>query len=282
MKAIRKLIDQLDQIPLNLHIESRSQQNTFSFSYESYHNDRIYGKYYETLKHPKNIWIVLYHGLGAHTSTQGYLEFVTWWTDQGFDVIGIDMRNQGGLTKGFPIPDPHGLYLSGMDRFEHYYYTVLYLDAYRLIDVAKFIKNQKVIVNGGSQGGTLALFTGATHPDVELILADMPSNIDLETLIHNSTGGFKVFKDYQITPPSWLFENIDLLNYAKEIKKPVLLASGTDDSVCPISTVDMFFDQLDCVKTFLRYDHYGHGGYDHLHFPEKLHFIHHHIQKKDK
>jgi cephalosporin-C deacetylase len=273
MKKMIALIDHIKQKPLNLSIESNIHRDGTMFSYLSYHNDRIYGRYFEATLNIKNKWIILYHGLGAHTNTEGYLTFVSWWNAQGYDVIGMDVRHQGGLTKGFPEPNPKGLYLSGIENFENYYYTAIYIDAYRLVDVAYQIKQQAIIANGGSQGGTLSLFVGATHPKINLILADMPSNIDIKTLINHSTGGYKAFLDFKIIPPNWLFEEIDLMSYVKEIKKPVLMASGSDDTVCPISTAEHFFESLDCKKSFMRYDHYGHGGYDIQHFLEKIKFI---------
>lgn len=281
MRYMQKLIDQLNLKPLDIIMDVNNNKHGIMFSFSSYHDDRIYGRYFEAKLNSINAWIILYHGLGAHTLTEGYLEFVSWWNTQGFDVIGMDVRHQGGLTKGTPLPDARGLYLSGINHLENYYYTSIYLDAYRLVDVAHQIKQQNIIVNGGSQGGTLALFAGATHPKVNLILADMPSNINLHTLINHSTGGYKAFIDHAVTQPKWLFEEIDLIHYAKAIKKPVLIASGTDDTVCPISTAEAFFAALECDKSFIRYDHYGHGGYDTLHFPEKLKFIKEH-QKKDR
>lgn len=281
MKKMKTLINTLSQKPLNLTFETDNHKQGILFSYLSYHDDRIYGRYFEATSNIKDAWIILYHGLGAHTLTEGYLEFVTWWNNQGYDVIGMDVRHQGGLTKGLPAVDSRGLYLSGMNSFENYYYTAVYMDAYRLVDVAYQIKKQTIIVNGGSQGGTLSLFVGASHPKIHLVLADMPSNINLLTLINQSTGGFKAFLDHNITPPKWLFDEIDLMSYVKNIKKPVLLASGTDDTVCPMSTIEKFYLSLTCEKSFIRYDHYTHGGYDTLHFPEKLKFIHQ-FQKKDK
>lgn len=282
MDQMKQLLTKMNDIPIDLLYEKQEEKTGILFSYLSLHHDRVYGRFFESKEKSKNAWIVLYHGLGAHTLTKGYLEFVKWWTDEGFDVIGIDMRHQGGLTKGNPEPDQRGLYLSGLSDFEHYYYTAVYLDSYRLIDVALQIKSHPmVIANGGSQGGALALFVGAMHPKTSLILADMPSNTDIKTLIHGSTGGFKAFLDHEVTPPYWLLSEIDLLNYAPKIKVPVLLTSGTLDQICPLSTAEKLFLSLDGDKTFMHYDAYGHGGYDEIHFPEKLKTIRYY-QKKDR
>lgn len=260
--------------PLLLTHQPTATQHRNVISYQSLHDDRIFGHVFEASDPSKHAWMVLFHGLGAHTLTPGYLEFVSWWNEQGYDVIGMDCRHQGGLTKGYPPVHPQGLYLSGLDHLSTYYYTALYVDAYRLIDVARTLKpDHHIYVTGGSQGGALALFAGATHPDVALVMADMPSNTDIHMLISSSTGGFKAFLDHGFSAPEWLVPNIDLLSYASIIKKPVLLASGSDDRVCPIETAETLFKQLQSDKMFYRYEHFGHGGYDDLHFPRKLEFI---------
>ena len=280
MKKMQNLILKLNQKPLDFKIESHDSTNGVLFSYRSHHNDLILGRYWNAEFNIKNVWIILYHGLGAHTGTAGYLEFVSWWTKKGYDVIGMDVRNQGGLTKGHPAPNPKGLYLSGLSSFNQYYYTSVYADAYRLIDVAHLIKpHSEIIVNGGSQGGALALFAGAIHPLVDLILADMPSNIDIKKLIEASEGGFTAFLSNHIIPPKWLFEEIDLLSYANDIKKPTLIASGDKDLVCPTETAKTLFNELNVEKSFILYETYGHGGYDVMHFPKKIEFINKHEKK---
>jgi len=274
MKKMQNLILELNQKPLDFKIESLDTANGVLFSYLSHHDDLVYGRYWNAESGTKNKWIILYHGLGAHTGTPGYLEFVFWWTKKGYDVIGMDARNQGGLTKGHPATNPKGLYLSGLSSFNQYYYTSVYSDAYRLIDVAHLIKpHSEIIVNGGSQGGALALFVGAVHPLVDLILADMPSNVDIKKLIHTSEGGFKAFLSNNVIPPKWLFEEIDILSYAHVIKKPVLIASGDKDLVCPIETAKALMNELSGEKSFILYENYGHGGYDLMHFPKKIEFI---------
>lgn len=273
MQHIKKMLQELNLLPLDF--KHTSQESLFGqgFSFLSLKQQIIYGTYWKSAQPTKKTWLVLYHGLGAHTQTEGYISFVKDWLLQGYDVIGIDVRGQGGRTKMHLPVDPKGLYVTGYPNVDDYYYSLIYMDSYRLIDICKKLEpDHRIIVNGGSQGGALALFVGAMHPNVDLILADMPSNTDISVLIHESTGGFKAFQHLSSVEP-WLMSEIDLLSYAPMIKKPVLLASGTLDTVCPTKTCETLYQELKSKKALYLYPGFGHGGYDALHFKNKLKFI---------
>ncbi len=267
------------QIPMSLE---RLEHDGFRFM--SSLDTWIYGQLFKPM-HPRQTSevIVLYHGLGAHLNTQGYIDIAQSWTERGFYVIGMDCRHQGGKTLGFPQRDPEGLYLSGMDQEKTYYYRQIYLDAYRLIDVAlMLIPNAHLYATGGSQGGALAIFAGTFHDAVELVMADMPSCIDIPYLIDKTESGFKVFKPYvkKMHPDALrmldTLSTIDLSIISKHIQKPVLLSSGDSDQICPLETTRLFYDLMDCKKKLVVYPGYGHGGFDALHLNEKLEWIRRH------
>ena len=278
MKILMNLIQKQLTEKLNLKITGSS------FSFDSSLNTRVYGSLFFAKKSRNNICIVMYHGLGAHTHTQGYIDLAHMWTEQGYDVIGMDIRHQGGLTTGHPKVSKNGLYTSGYESLETYYYTQIYIDTYLLLEVAKQIfPNHLLIANGGSQGGALALISAALHPDIALCIADMPSNTDIPYLMHHSDSRFKDFNLLITLNPSQkthienILIDIDVLSYAKMIKVPTLLASGSNDQVCPTITTSKLYDLLTCKKDFCIYEGFGHGGYDDIHFPKKLEFIHHHL-----
>jgi len=266
----------------NQHIKVQLKQfNDGSFCFMSSLDTWIYGQVFEPIHKPSfPEVIVLYHGLGAHLNTQGYIDIAQSWTKKGFYVIGMDVRNQGGKTQGFPIRHPNGLYMSGYESSKTYYYHQVYLDAYRLIDVASMLlPDAKIYVTGGSQGGALAIFAGTYHPNVALVMADMPSCIDIPYLIHQTESGFKVFKTDGSSHDSISNEvmqtllEIDLLIICKDLSKPILLASGDKDRICPLETTQSFYHQLTCEKELIVYKGYGHGGFDDLHWHEKHRFI---------
>lgn len=264
---------------ININLEHNKDG---SFRFMSTYDTWVYGKFLTPEHASSSEVIVLFHGLGAHMETEGYLEIAQSWINLGYNVIGMDVRHQGGKTLGFPKRDPEGLYLSGIDHLDTYYYYQVYLDAYRLIDVAKLLMpDAHLYATGGSQGGALAIFVGMYHPNVEIIMADMPSCIDIPYLIHNTESGFKTFKNYiaKSNPNSemikHLLSEIDLGIICKDIKKPILLSSGDQDNICPLKTTESFFNSIQCDKDLIVYPGYGHGGYDHLHFKKKRQWIEH-------
>jgi cephalosporin-C deacetylase len=273
MKTIQKLIQKQLKKPLNIH------QSNLEFTYQSTFKTTIHGRIFPA-DHKNHICVIMYHGLGAHTKTQGYIDLAHMWNEKGYDVIGIDMRNQGGKTIGLPKISSYGLYASGYQSLEDYYYTQLYIDSYLLVEVAKSIfPNHQFIANGGSQGGAIALCVASMHKDITCCLADMPSNTDIPFLIHESQSAFKVFKslfdDYPEDKQKTLsiLSHIDTLSFAPHIHQPTLLSSGSDDTICPTVTTYKIFDALTCKKDLILYPGYGHGGFDHLHFAKKLDFI---------
>lgn len=269
------LIEKLNNLPVNIKFENSSE-----FTFDSFNDTVVHGKIFKADQYKTNRLILFYHGLGAHTQTQGYKDLAQMWVEAGYDVIGIDLRHQGGKTKGNPQLSTYGLYVSGIDHFENYYYTNLYLDAFRLVEVAKILfPNHLLIANGGSQGGALSLFVASLHKDVKICLADMPSNCDIPFLIEHSKSAFSAFELYfkehkkNESHAIDILKEIDLLNHVENIKIPTLLASGTKDEVCPTQTTQLVMGKLQCKKDIFIYEGYGHGGYDAIHFPIKLKWI---------
>ena|GEM_PF-3275871 len=271
-----------NQVPFLLNILDKE-----TFSFPSSLQTEVFGKYYQPQLPIEAIRgvILLYHGLGAVIQTPGYQELKDEWISNGFAVVGFDVRNQGGMTSGNPSRHPGGLYLSGIESIEDSYFVQMYLDSIRLVDVAKqLFPNKKIYATGGSQGGTLAIIAGMFHPDVKLVMADMPNCIDIPYLVHHANSGFQAFQTFQnglyLQDQSFypLLETIDLLSLAKYLTKPILLSVGSVDDVTPMVTTTKFYDLLSCEKKLIVYPGYGHGGFDSLHGTKKRQWISLHSQ----
>lgn len=265
------------QIPFSFTLHDEG-----TFSFPSSLQTQVYGKYYTPIQdyHPLRGVILLYHGLGAVIHTQGYQDLKDFWVAQGFAVVGFDVRNQGGMTQGLPKRHPGGLYLSGAENVEESYFVQMYFDSIRLVDVAKqLFPGFNLYATGGSQGGTLAIIAGMFHPDIKLVMADMPNCIDIPYLIHHANSGFQAFKtaqngfylqDIRLQP---LIKAIDLLSLTSYLTKPTLLSSGSDDEVTPMVATKKFYDQIRCQKQLIVYPGYGHGGFDQAQGVEKCNWI---------
>jgi cephalosporin-C deacetylase len=273
MNGFYEFIHKNSDYPKNIEFE-----NDTHFSFISTLNCKIYCRFFsqENLEAPV---IVLFHGVGAHTNTVGYREIKDFWYSNGFNVVGMDVRNQGGMTIGEPTVSNHGLYASGIFNNFNYFHHI-YFDAVALVNVVKRLyPHSPIIAVGGSQGGTLAIISSILNSNVSLVLADMPNCIDIKALIQNSKGGFQIFKSSFFTVhPQYhhvieSLSQIDLMHYVDQMKKPILLSSGNLDEICPLDNLMMFYEKLTCKKNIEVYENFGHGGYDQLHNNKKLSFI---------
>ncbi len=273
MTEFYEFINNNSEYPKNIEYE-----NDTYFSFISTLNCKIHCRFFSQEKLEAPV-IVLFHGVGAHTSTAGYREIKDFWYSNGFHVVGMDVRNQGGMTHGAPTVSEHGLYASGIfNNFSYFHH--IYFDAVALVKIVKGLYPRSPIITvGGSQGGTLAIISSIFNSHVSLVLADMPNCIDVKALIQNSKGGFKIFKSsFFITHPQYhlVIESllqIDLMNYVDHMNKPILLSSGNLDEICPLNNFMAFYEKLTCKKSIEIYEHFGHGGYDQLHNNKKLSFI---------
>lgn len=262
----------------------RSQDYTqYEISYQSLDQARIYGKLW-TPNHPNNKCIVLFHGLGAHTSTEGYLAIALRYVAHGFHVVGFDVRLQGGKTI-----DPtkyryleYGLYAGNIDSLFDYYYIKVYQDALMLmhvIDQIDFLKDTIKIATGGSQGGALALFVSSIRSNIDACVVDIPSCCNIPYLMNHSDGGFKQVNQLLMdvleltTPVMNQLSYIDLMNLTSYIKCRVLASVGGLDTICPPESFESTYQQIKTYKQRITYPEYGHGGFDLIHFPKKLAFI---------
>ena len=199
--------------------------------------------------------VICYHGAGwCKGEPTHHLE----WIMMGMAVIAIDIRSQGGDTG-----DAHQ-YNSGLikevvtqgllDKNDHYF-KYIYTDCLRAVDFActqECIDENRIILNGGSQGGALSLAIGALSDKPIVILPDIPSNCDIRSRIINRNGMFSAVAEYldrhpystdQVFTTLSYFDNINL---ADRIKCPVFASVGCLDTVCPAK---YFFAAMQHIKT---------------------------------
>lgn len=125
--------------------------------------------------------VVEYLGYGAGRGLP--LESLAYST-AGFAHIVLDTRGQGSAWRSGDTDDDFGSAPSvpgfmtrGILDPQDYYFRRLYVDAYRVIDVAKHldgVDSSRVVVTGRSQGGALALVVAGLRSDVALAVPHVP------------------------------------------------------------------------------------------------------------
>ncbi|HON64200.1 MAG TPA: acetylxylan esterase [Bacilli bacterium] len=258
---------------------------TKEFYFAGVADTKVYGcLFFNQTKTAKKESVVLYHGLGAVVATEGYQQIAKYWLDEGYSVLGMDSRLQGGKTID---PNQYQFREYGLTAFnildpENYYSKRLFQDALQLLEITVSlpeIENFPLYVTGGSKGGELSLLASSLSDKVKLCLCDIPSGCYLEGRIKGSHGAYRELNKFIADHPE-LAEQVyktvsyfDLVNFSFQISCPVLASVGSEDTNCPPDFFYQAYRQIPAPKVFINYEGYGHGGYDPIHMPKKFAFI---------
>lgn len=250
--------------------------NCYDMYFTGVNNARIYVKHLRPKDINKKIPAVLFfHGYGDYCGS--------WVSDRlayaasGYAVFAMDVRGQGGksedvsqakgdtvrghVIKGLADEDPHKML-----------YRDIFLDTAQLAGLVMnmdFIDETRVYVNGGSQGGALALACAALEPRIAKasiaypFLSDYKRVWDMDLDIQAYSGLRYFFREFD---PRHEREHeiftklgyIDVQNLAPRIRADVLMFTGLMDNVCPPSTQYAAYNKMTCKKKHILYPEYGH------------------------
>jgi cephalosporin-C deacetylase len=153
---------------------------------------------------------------------------------------------------------------------KEYYYRAVYLDAVRALEVLAAIDNVdacKIGVQGGSQGGGMALAAAALSDIPEVAVADYPFLSNFERAIDMAPSGpFKEINEYfrRNTSPDLevqakrTLSYFDIMNLAPRIKCHTWVSIGLVDDIVPPSTVFAAYNHMACSKEIAVYRYFGH------------------------
>ena len=145
----------------------------------------------------------------------------------------------------------------GLEDRDQYYMKHVYLGLVRCIDLLTQLPEwdgRNVILQGGSQGGALALIGTALDPRVTLCVANHPALSDMAAGSAGRTSGYPHFK-----PESGAYSEaclrtlpyFDVVNFARHISVPVYMTWGYNDNTCPPTTSYAVWNVLKCKKESL-------------------------------
>lgn len=167
-----------------------------------------------------------------------------------------------GALKGYP--------LFNLDHRDRYYYKRVYLGCIRAVDyiysLPQFNK-QKLAVEGGSQGGALAIVTAALDSRVHYVAALYPALCDLTGYLYGRAGGWP----HMFNAANLPFNNtpekrktvpyFDVVNFARLVQIPGFYTWGYNDEVCPPTSYYAAFNELNAPKELLLVQETGHWLY---------------------
>lgn len=152
----------------------------------------------------------------------------------------------------------NGYLSNSLDNKDRYYMKRVYLSLVRSIDFLTTLPEwdgRNVAVQGGSQGGALAIIAAGLDSRVTQCVANHPALSDMAAYsVKGTTGGYPHFNR---TPGMFTKENIntmayyDVVNFARYVKADTYVTWGYNDDVCPPTTSYAVWNTLQCPKEAL-------------------------------
>lgn len=175
------------------------------------------------------------------------------------EIHGLDPRLSNETFKSISNAfsnSENGYLVNGVDSKERYYMRHVYAGMVRCIDYLTSLPEwdgKNVAVQGGSQGGALALVTAALDPRVTLCVANHPALTDMAAYSEKGrTGGYPHLNRNPagILTPQVIntLQYYDVVNFCRKITCPVRMTWGYNDSTCPPTTSFAAWNVMTCPK----------------------------------
>lgn len=151
----------------------------------------------------------------------------------------------------------NGYLNNGLDNRDNYYMKRVYMACIRSIDLLVSLPEwdgRNVVVQGGSQGGALALVAAGLDPRVTACIANHPALSDMAGYMAGRAGGYPhFFRVAGMDTPDKLntMAYYDVVNFARSIKVPTRMTWRYNDDVCPPTTSYAVYNVLQCPKEAL-------------------------------
>ncbi len=136
----------------------------------------------------------------------------------------------------------NGYLRQNLESREQYYMRHVYLGLVRCIDVLTSLPEwdgRNVFIQGGSQGGALALIGTALDPRITACAANHPALSDMAAGSTGQTSGYPHFTQESGAYSAACMKTLpyyDVVNFVRHIQQPVYMTWGYNDNTCPPTT----------------------------------------------
>lgn len=136
----------------------------------------------------------------------------------------------------------NGYLANGLDDRDNYYMKRVYLSLVRSVDFLESLPEwdgRNMVIQGGSQGGALAIVGASLDPRITLCVANHPALSDMARFRMNQADGYPHFSRTGNLKTDEEVKNIayyDVVNFARNLKVPIYMTWGYNDDTCPPTT----------------------------------------------
>lgn len=168
----------------------------------------------------------------------------------------MDEKTFKEISKAFGGKE-NGYLQNGLDNKDNYYMRRVYLACVRAIDFLTSLPEwdgKNVAVQGGSQGGALAIVTAGLDPRVTACVANHPALSDMAGYKAGRAGGYPHFfrvKGMDTEEKINTMAYYDVVNFARRVKAPVYMTWGYNDNTCPPTTSYAVYNVITAPKEAL-------------------------------
>jgi cephalosporin-C deacetylase len=264
---------------------------TYDVSYSGFGGDRIRGWLHvpagSTGPLPTVVEFV------GYAAGRGFAHQNTVWVLAGYAHFVMDTRAGGWGSMVGTTPDPStdaglngvpGQATRGILDPSTYFYRRVFADAVRAVEAARasaLVDADRVVVNGMSQGGGIAIAVSALVDDLAGALVDVPFLCHFERAITlTDSDPYNEIARYLQRNRDQAARVYDTLGYfdgailASRANAPTLFSVALMDQVCPPSTVFAAFNRWGAAeKSILVYPFNGHEGGQEHHQVEKYRWL---------
>ena len=176
------------------------------------------------------------------------------------EIHGLDPRlpkeTFDDITKAFNGRENGYLY-NGLQDPDRYYMKRVYLSLIRCLDLLTALPEwdgRNLIVQGGSQGGALAIVAAGLDRRVTQCIVNHPALSDMAAYSVGRTGGYPHFNkvDGMFTDRNMrTMAYYDVVNFARHVTADVYMTWGYNDNTCPPTTSYAVWNTFTCPKEAL-------------------------------
>ncbi|MEG2595383.1 MAG: acetylxylan esterase [Ruthenibacterium sp.] len=235
---------------------------------------KLYAKYIRPNTNSDVPLVLQFHGYPG--ATRSWLELASF-AGLGCAMLALDCPGQGGLSEdkgGYQGSTVSGHLIAGLDGApQDMYYVKLHQNIMILCRIAQEIDGidrTKISVNGGSQGGALALACAALNPEIihkAAILYPFLSDyqkiweMDGDVIPYEGLRYYTRWFDPKGERTAEIFTKlgyIDTLNFAHLVRAQTLFGTGLKDVWCLPITQYGVYNNLQCSKKHVVFPDFGH------------------------